>query len=142
MATRKPTRQDREDAQIDKLFADLDAQPPQLSEEERVELESRFASHDVEAWRRLLLDSLTRSGADLVKAATGDAELAIHLQCAADQARWYAERLREFAGVMEGAGLRISLALCSRPDVEAIQAAAATSRDRPEDQIWKASALH
>jgi hypothetical protein len=137
MATRKPTQQDREDAQIDKLFADLGAQPPQLSDEERIELENRFTSHEVEAWRRLLLGTLTQSGAELVKAAKGDAELAVDMQCAAEQAKWYAERLREFACVIESAGRRIGLALCSRPDLEAIQAAAAASRDRSEADTWK-----
>jgi hypothetical protein len=137
MATRKAIYQDREHAQIDKLFADLDAQPPQLSDEERIELENRFTSHDVEAWRRLLLGTLTQSGADLMKAAKGDAELAVDMQCAAEQAKWYAERLREFAAVMENAGFRIGLALCSRRDLKAIQAAAAASRDRPQADTWK-----
>jgi hypothetical protein len=46
--------------------------------------------------------------------------MAVAMACVMSTATEYAKSLREFAEIMDSASFRIRLALCNRPDMEAV----------------------
>lgn len=110
--SRKPTWEDG-------FAAKFDAQPAQITPEQRDRIEAQFSTSNG-MWRRLGLATLAQSGSELIEAVTADREIAIEFAYAANITKEYAAMLRNFAGLMDTASARISVALCSRPDMVAV----------------------
>jgi hypothetical protein len=103
---------------VEKLFADLEAQPALIENADK--MDAQFLSISERRTRRAALLTLEKSGQELIHGVTHDRGLAISMACVAASASAYAESLREFSEIMESASVRIRLALCSRPDMESV----------------------
>lgn len=101
-----------------RIFENFEAQPPQLTAEQRDEMESAFTGSPDGFWRRLALATLAESGARLIEIMSDDdRDLALEYMRARGAIDGYATRLRSFADMMESASVRIGIALCSREDM-------------------------
>jgi hypothetical protein len=115
--SRKAKQSESESADI-KIFEDFEAQPRQITPEQRDEMETKFTGNPDGFWRRLALATLAESGARLIEIMLDDdRDLALEYMRAQTAIGEYATRLRNFADMMESASLRIGLALCSREDM-------------------------
>src|ERR1700761_2662973 len=103
------------DSSIARLFSDFDAQPAQITEDQLNRIEANFTGLGTRRLRRVALATLAMSGMQLNKA-VAQQDVAVTFAEAKLRIDDYASRLRDFAGVIEDAGMRIGLALCSRPD--------------------------
>jgi hypothetical protein len=120
-STSSPLKASEDDSWADKLFENFESQPPQITPEQRDELESKFAGNPDGFWRRLALASLTQSGVELIRIMTNDdRDLALEYMRAQSAISEYATRLRSFADMMESASVRIGIALCSRDDMQTL----------------------
>jgi hypothetical protein len=98
-------------------YAAFRKQPAQMSDDEVQGICQKALAYDSQ--RPLLLASLTKSGAELIKASeAADAEGAEAVARAAVQAGEYAQKLREMANFVDAAGVRLLMALCGRKDME------------------------
>jgi hypothetical protein len=118
----------------EKLLSDFDAQPAQITKEQVAEIEKTFTAVDPARARRTALASLALSGMELTKKAVGDRDDALTLAQARVLIERYASSLREFAGIIESAGVRIGIALCSRDDMQelVVEAEAKIASDQAE----------
>jgi hypothetical protein len=96
------------------IAADFEAQPPQFTQQEIFNIERSFVDWGV--LRRTALATLARSGKELIDAVSDDRADALDLAKLCNEARDYATRLKEFAGLMETASMRIMIAMCFRDD--------------------------
>jgi len=112
------------DAFAEKLLSDFDAQPAQITNEQLDEIEANFLGLSWRRSRRAALGTLAMSGMQLTKVITDDRKGAFALAVARLSIEEYASHLRALADMMECAGTRIGIALCSREDMEALLAEA------------------
>jgi hypothetical protein len=117
MATRKSKgSRSSNDKFIDGFLRGFPRRRAILTDEQREQFEKRFV-HDWGVTRRYGLAFLTLSGKELVDAAkTYDTEVAVEQARIAQSLDEYAARLRDFAGFMEKAALRMNIALCWRTE--------------------------
>jgi hypothetical protein len=101
--------------EVEKLFEQLEAQPAQIEDADR--MDAQFLSASDRRIRRAALLTLEQSGKELLDSVTEDREMAVAMACVMSTATDYAKSLREFAEIMENASFRIRLALCNRPDM-------------------------
>ena len=120
----------RDEAALEKLLRDFDAQPARITNEQLDKIEADFLGLSNRRSRRSALLSLTMSGMELIKTVTGDREDALAWAVASTCIHDYVSRLREFADMMEGASTRIGVALCSREDMQAVIAEAEIEASR------------
>jgi hypothetical protein len=111
-------------ASLEKILSDFDAQPAQITEDWLNEIEASFTGLGMRRSRRAALATLAMSGMELTKAVADDRDAAAAFAVAQLSIKEYAARLREFADMMDSAQTRISVALCIRPDMEALLAEA------------------
>jgi hypothetical protein len=98
------------------IAADFEAQPPQFTQHEIFEIEKKFVDDASGILRRMALASLARSGKELRDAVMDDRAHALEFAKVCNGARDYAARLREFAGLMETASMRLMIGMCFRED--------------------------
>ena len=118
------TTKNRDVAFADKLFKNFEAQAPQLTSAERDGLEAAFLNLDNRRIRRIALESLAMSGSELLRVVTADRDGAIAFASVENPILEYAQKLHEFAEIMSSASVRIGVALCNRPDMASVKAAA------------------
>jgi hypothetical protein len=104
--------------EVERLFADLEAQPAQIMDADKID--AQFLNGYDRRIRRAALLTLQKSGQELIHSVTGDRGMAVAMACIMSTATEYAKSLREFAEIMDSASFRIRLALCNRPDMEAV----------------------
>jgi hypothetical protein len=104
----------------DRFVEDFRAQPPQITAEERDQIETRAGDEDDAIVRRLALASLARSGDELIQVASGPRKMAVNTMHVADRIEDYASRLRSLAEIMDSACMRLRIALCTREDMESV----------------------
>ena len=105
---------DAEVAEGERLFEQLQAQPPQITPGSTDKIDANFVGISDRRTRRAALWTLEKSGQELIDAAT-EREGAVAMACVSTAAMDYSKRLREFADMMEGASIRIRVALLSTP---------------------------
>jgi hypothetical protein len=98
------------------IAADFEAQPPQFTEQEIFNIERKFVDDASGILRRMALASLARSGGELRDAVIDDRAAALDFAKVCNGSRDYAARLREFAGLMETASMRLMIGMCFRDD--------------------------
>jgi hypothetical protein len=118
-----------DDAFAEKLFRDFDAQPAQLTKEQVDKMEANFTGPSRQRSRRAALATLALSGKELTRNVTSERDSALALAVARVSIEEYASHLREFAEMMESAGTRIGVALCSRDDMNELLAEAKTEAE-------------
>lgn len=107
------------------------SQPPQLTADERDQIEVRAGGDHDGIVRRLALASLTRSAAELVEAVKSR-EMAVNTAHVSNHIEDYSDRLRSLADMMYSASMRLRLALCSREDMESVVEEGKALDDSPE----------
>jgi hypothetical protein len=101
----------------DEFAANFIAQPPQLTQDQRIEIEERLTDQQDAIVRRLALESLTRSGAALEDLFRSDRAAAVGAASISENIMEYASRLRSLADMMQSASMRMDVALCAREDM-------------------------
>lgn len=100
------------------IYRNFIEQPPQLTDEESRLIEERYFADRVTL--RLALKSLTHPAAYLVDGATKDDKGAKRFAQLSVWVAEYSTRLKSLAELMDTAGVRVKLALCSRADMQAL----------------------
>jgi hypothetical protein len=109
-----------DDAVADKFFHSFDTQPAPITSEQCDQIEADFLGLSKRRSRRAALGTLARSGSQLTETVADDRETAVAMARAAICISDYASNMREFADMMESASTRIKVALCVRPDMQAL----------------------
>jgi hypothetical protein len=117
--------------EIDKLLRKFLKDPAPIDKDMLLRMTAKAEADD--SLRPLILATLTRSGTRLMEMAR-DSALATDMARVAVAADIYAKRLREFAGFIEDAALRLNMGLCDRDDTDELISAARAWFNDPENQ--------
>ena len=102
--------------EADEFFKQFEASPAVISREDFNDIERAITKGSDVTTRRVGLGMLMLSGRELVKA-VAERDSAVAVATAAECARHAAGRLRELAKMLDTAEIRMTLALCNRPDM-------------------------
>jgi len=109
MDTKKSTRRRPYQREL-AVWMKFKRQPAQMTLEQVLVCEKRYHDPKDGVTRRAAFQSMSRSGAELIKACNSNPDLAASALALSDAACEYAGRLRHLAGIMESAGTRLMLA--------------------------------
>jgi len=118
-------------ASLDKILSDFDAQAALMTNQRLDQIEASFLGLAQRRARRAGLLTLTMSGMELTQVAAGDRDGALALAVSRLSIYEYARQLRDFADMMESAGARIGVALCSRHDMQELLKDAIAEAENP-----------
>lgn len=112
-------QQDIDGPTVENVRALMEAQSPRFTESECIELEAVFSALvQKSTLRRAALESLARSGEELLMRAAREGRSDDHCATLARGAREYADQLRALADLMDSAATRMLVVACCRRQLE------------------------
>jgi hypothetical protein len=116
MSSKKTKQKRAKVADLEAIYQNFAAQPPQLTDEQMREIDARCEGIGNRRSRRLALHVLRLPGTRLIDIAKsrGDALTFAETSLCIDE---YAKHLRSLADLMDTASLRLQLSLCNRADM-------------------------